>query len=315
MARPEPQAIIMGSESAHLSLAPKKTLSLKAPAATTAQVPAVVPAVPAEIAHKAPVHWPADVRAEFAKATPLWQQFMVDRMKGLESGYTKRSQELAVERKAVDESQDRWRSHAVRLAEIRGAPVEIEALIENLLEFEIAVEAAPPEQRPAMILNMAGAAYGLPVGAFAATIMAAQQAGTTAPEADATEQQAAEQAINDDIAAFAGATDASGQPLHPHFAEVENEMRDLAHVDRAKGLQPDLGDLYSRATRLNPVVSARIAESERRQAMTQREAEDRQRVAKAKAASGSISGAGGAGTRAGGSIAEILDREVPDTGW
>ena len=309
MARPEPQAIIMGSESAHLSLAPKKTLSLKAPAATTAQVPAVVPA---EIAHKAPVHWPADVRAEFAKATPLWQQFMVDRMKGLESGYTKRSQELADERKAFDESLDRWRSHAVRLAEIRGAPVEIDALIENLLEFAIAVEATPPDQRPALILSMAGSAYGLPVAAFVETIM---QAGTAARQADAPARQAAEQAISDDIVAFAGAIDADGQLLRPHFAEVENEMRDLAHVDRGKGLQPDLGDLYSRATRLNPVVSARIAESERRQAVTQRDADERERIAKAKAANGSISGAGGGSTPTGGSVAEILDRVVPDTGW
>ncbi len=292
MARPEPRA---------KSLAPRKTAPQpKAPAPPT----------------QAPDHWPADVRAEFAKATPVWQQFMVARTKGLESGYTKRNQRMAAERKAFDEYRDRWRGYAVRLAEIRGEPVEIEALVERLLEFEIAVEAAPPEQRPAVIMNLAGTAYGLPAVAFAATIMATRQADAPDLPADAPDRQAAEQAINEDIAAFADALDASGQPQHPYFAEVTNDMRDLAHVDKAKGLQPSLGDLYSKAIRLNPVVSAKVAEAERRQATTQRDVDERERIAKAKAANGSISGAGG-GSRdpVGGSIAEIVERATPETGW
>ena len=256
------------------------------------------------------------MRAEFAKATPVWQQFMVARTKGLESGYTKRNQAMAAERKAFDEYRDRLRGYAVRLAEIRGEPVEIEALVERLLEFAIAVEAAPPEQRPAVILDMAGRAYGLPPVAFAATIMEARQASTPAPETDAPDRQAAEQAINEEIVAFADALDASGQPQHPYFAEVTDDMRDLAHLDQAKGLQPSLGELYSKAIRLNPVVSAKVAESERRQDATQRDVDERDRIARAKAASGSISGAGG-GSRdpVGGTIAEIVDRATPETGW
>ena len=265
---------------------------------------------------QAPARWPADVRAEFADAPPLWQQYMLARANGLATASIKRNQLMAAERKAFDEYRDRWRSYADRLAEIRGEPVEIEALVERLLEFEIAVEAAPPEQRPAVILNVAGTAYGLPAAAFAATIMAARHAAATDLPADAPDRQAAEQAINEDIAAFADALDASGQPQHPYFAEVITDMRDLAHVDKAKGLQPSLDDLYSRATRLNLDVSAKIAEAGRRQATTQRDADERERISRAKAASGSISGAGG-GSRdpVGGSIAEIVERAVPDTGW
>ena len=241
---------------------------------------------------------------------------MLDRSNGLATASIKRNQRMAAEKKAFDEYRDRWLRYADRLAEIRGEPVEIDALVERLLEFEIAVEAADPEQRPAVILNYAGTTYGLPVVAFAATIMPPRQADATDIPADAPDRQAAEQAINEDIAAFADALDASGQPKHPYFAEVANEMRDLAHLDKAKGLQPSLGDLYSRATRLNLDVSAKIGEIERRQATTQRDADERERIAKARAASGSISGAGGGGVApAGGTIAEIVARAVPDTGW
>ena len=110
--------------------------------------------------------------------------------------------------------------------------------------------------------------------------------------------------------------DASGQPKHPYFAEVADEMRDLAAVSVSKGVQPELGDLYSKAIRLNPDVSAKVADIDRRQDATQRDADERERISpSAKAASGSISGAGGGGATEGGSVAEILERAVPETGW
>ena len=199
---------------------------------------------------------------------------------------------------------------------IRGEPVEIEKIVERLLVFAVAVEAAPPIQRPAVILNHAIAAYSLTGEAFVETIMAARHADATNIPADAPDRQAAEQAINEDIVAFADALDASGQPKHPYFAEVADEMRDLAAVDVSKGLQPSLDDLYSAACRLNPVVSAKVAETARREATAQRDEDERGRIARARAASGSISGAGG-GSRdpVGGTIAEIVERATPETGW
>ena len=269
----------------------------------------------AEIAVEAqtPDHWPADVRAEFAKATPLWQQFMVARMNGMVRGYTKRSMALAAERRDVDEYRNRLRGYADRLAKIRGERVEIKPLVEGLLEFLIAVEGAPPQQRPAVILDFAGRVYGLTGEAFAETIMAARQAD--APDRQAAEQ-AAEQAINEEIVAFAGAVDAGGQPLRPYFDEVTDQMRDLAAIDKARGLQPSLGELYSKAIRLNPDVNAKINEAERRRVATQRDLDDRERIAKARAANSSISGAGGGSANpAGGSVAEIVDRLTPEAGW
>ena len=312
----EPKAIPTdGPKSAHKSRSPRKTLSLpEAPAALFSRAPQ--PAVVAQ----PPDHWPAEVRAEFADKTPLWRQYMVDRYKVMERGYTERSRALAAERKAFDGARDRLRSFAGRLAEIRGEPVQIESLVENLLEFVIAVEAAPPEARPAVILNYARTVYGLPVGAFDETIRAAMHAmhaDAADIPADAPDRQAAEQAINEDIVAFADALDASGLPRHPYFAEVQDEMRDLAAVDVSKGLQPSIGDLYSAATRLNPVVSARIIRGRAPPGhATQRDVDERERIAKAKAANGSISGAGGGSSDpVGGSVAEILERAVPETGW
>ena len=68
---------------------------------------------------------------------------MLERSNGLATASIKRDQLMALERKAFEEYRDRLRPYADRLAEIRGEPVEIDPLVERLLEFEIAVEAAP----------------------------------------------------------------------------------------------------------------------------------------------------------------------------
>ena len=181
-------------------------------------------------------------------------------------------------------------------------------------------------------MKHAVAAYGLPAVAFIDPILATRQSDPTDTPADVMarreavgqahvaqqEQQRAEAQTQTEAAvlAFATATDASGQPKHPYFAEVADDMRDLAALDQAKGLQPDLGDLYSAACRLNPDVSAKIADAGRREATTQRDAEERARITKAKAASGSISGAGGGSAPpAPDSVLEILEHVVPDDGW
>ena len=281
---------------------------------------------------EAPPRWPADVRAEFDAATPMFREFMLERSNGLATATIKRDQAVALERKAFEEYRDRLRPYADRLAEIRGDPVEIDPLVERLLEFEIAVEAAPPELRPAVVVKHAVAAYGLPAGAFIDPILATRQSDPTDTPADVMarreavgqaqvaqqEQQRVEAQTQTEAAvlAFATATDASGQPKHPYFDEVQDEMRDLAAVVVSKGLQPSLDALYSAGCRLSPDVSAKIAETERRQDAAQRDVDERERVAKAKAANGSITGGGGGSADpVGGTTREILEREVPGGGW
>lgn len=96
---------------------------------------------------------------------------------------------------------------------------------------------------------------------------------------------------------FAEARTSDGQPMHPYFAAVYDDMTALARQDVQQGRQPQLADLYHRS------VNARMAQ-----------AADVQR---AKAASVSVAGSGGPAPGAGGrsdDIGDILDDLVPK-GW
>lgn len=81
------------------------------------------------------------------------------------------------------------------------------------------------------------------------------------------QQQQVEQALLGEIAQFENAKDEQGNPLHPHFAAVFDDMVTLVQMGRAK----DLPTAYKMATQYNPEVAAasqaELAEKARRKAL------------------------------------------------
>lgn len=54
---------------------------------------------------EAPAHWPEPDRQRFAQAAPDWQQWLLERHKSTEADYTRKTQELASQRKQVEQSE------------------------------------------------------------------------------------------------------------------------------------------------------------------------------------------------------------------
>lgn len=123
--------------------------------------------------------------------------------------------------------------------------------------------------------------------------------------------------VTSQIEQFASAVDSAGQPLHPHFKDVEDHMTTLSLAAQARGEKPTLSELYEQAVWANPSTRARLQEAERAAATAQRAAEEKReaeaRRAKAeqsRRAGSSVSGAPGSGSQAPGrprSNGSVLD--------
>jgi hypothetical protein len=70
--------------------------------------------------------------------------------------------------------------------------------------------------------------------------------------------QAQQAAVLNDIAAFESAADESGNPKHPHYREVYDDMVMLIQMGRASSLP----QAYDMAVRFNPKLSASMAEQQ-----------------------------------------------------
>jgi len=127
-------------------------------------------------------------------------------------------------------------------------------------------------QPPARVGNGADPATGIHP-ALAARLEALEADKNQRIQSD---QQARYDDANRQITEFANAKDADGNLLHPHYAELEGEMMQLAWADRSAGRTPVTANLYERAAWANPVVRDKMLAS-------QREADDREAAAARKA--------------------------------
>jgi len=127
-------------------------------------------------------------------------------------------------------------------------------------------------QPPARVGNGADPATGIHP-ALAARLEALEADKNQRIQSD---QQARYDDANRQITEFANAKDADGNLLHPHYAELEGEMMQLAWADRSAGRTPVIANLYERAAWANPVVRDKMLAS-------QREADDREAAAARKA--------------------------------
>lgn len=114
------------------------------------------------------------------------------------------------------------------------------------------------------------------------------------------QRREAENRVNSTIEAFKGAKDSSGNLLHPHWDELENDMVELWKVAAAAGQQPTLDDVYDKAVWANTSTrqklrDAEAAASEAQRAAATKKAQDeaRAKAERARKASSSVSGAPG----------------------
>jgi len=187
-----------------------------------------------------PQHWSAEDRQTFTGVPREAQEFLLKRHKEMEADYTRKTQEVATTRRALQEQEQILAPIAQDLA-LAGA--DSNAFIRQQVAWAQAFKADPQSA----ITRLAGA-YGLDLSQVAqgqedldpqvaamqqelAQMRAQQQQSLEAQQQ--TEQQRLQNVIDD----FAKATDDAGNLKYPHFADIQADMGQVIQAGMAEGLE------------------------------------------------------------------------------
>jgi hypothetical protein len=243
-----------------------------------------------------PARWSEADKAKFAALPREAQEIVLERVKATDADYTRKTQEIADVRKQAEPLLQAIQPHrdylSARSAQI-GLPTE--GLVGRLITFEQALNAGPSGTQAAVLQDI-GASYvanrstedriaavaafahgaGIDLRALANGEVAQpdpvinqlrQTVSTLTHELNqiksATEAEQTRQ-VTSTIETFATATDANGQPKHPHFEVVKAAMGQLI----ANGEVSTLEEAYALAAkpiedRIAAALSAKAQEAEK----------------------------------------------------
>lgn len=262
-----------------------------------------------------PPTWNAEHKALFAKQTPEAQAFLLDRHRDMEADYTRKTQQLASFRQDFEPVQQLMAPHMDAMRQAGMTPARmvqawmgvehrfmngdgVNAIRDIAKAYKIdlaqVASGSPPAVQPGQVD---------PTAAVDPTLQPlVQQIQALTQDANQRHQRDAQAEINRANAAvdtFRAAVDDKGQPLHPHFAEVEQMMTRLAIAARQAGEMPDLNAIYEQAVYATPSVREKVLAAANAAQRAKADAEARAKAATArKAASSTVTGGPGPGQAA-----------------
>lgn len=291
-----------------------------------------------------PKNWTQARKEQFKELPEPAKQILLDRFKEMDADYTRKTSEIAEQRKlygAVDEvfapyrDQMRAAGYTPEIAVKAWAQAEIalsnpetrdQAFKElaTAYKFDLSKLVDAPRQPAAIDPNDAEAVakaeldkiltpYLSPsqkeIEALKATV--AQLTATQTRTQDHERNSAANRVMSE-ITTFIEAKDATGNSLHPYFADVENGMAIIAAgLQRMNQPVPPLEELYQRAVWENPVTRDRMLSAQRTAEETKVKEAARAKSAQAKRAGSSVTGAAGtAQPRANGQAHDVSIRDL-----
>jgi hypothetical protein len=218
----------------------------------------IEPEVPAS---KAPTHWSAERRELFDRAEPDIQKAWLDRETEYERGIQAKAQENAQYRQAIEPVK--------QLIQLRGMTET--AWIQQMAAYTTALE-----QDPAGVIRAVAQQYGVDLGSVTSgnttddefvdpQVKQLREQLTSIQRRLDESQQAAQQSQTSAqaqmIESFRDEKGPDGNPTHPHFDAVVDDIMVLAHGYRTAGRPiPPLADLYDRAVRMRPDVASQPAQ-------------------------------------------------------
>ena len=212
------------------------------------------------------------IRDQLATLPPEAQAPVLERMKELDAEFTRKTQELAEQRKQFEPlhgAASQWQPYLQQVG------VTPDQAFQILVQKEYALRTGSPEQKLQTLAQIAQD-YGISLGGgneqmpqhddpVVASLR--QEIGQLKQELGGFKQQqmtAQERQIQTEIDAFSGAKDPQGNPLRPHFAEVEADMVPFINAGHS------LDEAYQRAIWANPAVREKLREAEKAKAETER---------------------------------------------
>ena len=202
---------------------------------------------------EAPKNWSDSVKKVFDTLPPESQEFMIKRDKEMTSDYTKKTQDLAEQRKNI-EALNKVIEPAKR--NIAATGISEAEYISRLLNADAALRT-----NPKMALRQLAQGYGINLSSIEdeseswndpdpqiAQLM--QQNQQIMSELNQFKQQNIQSTVaqtEQTVEQFSTKTDAKGNLMHPHFDKVRVKMGNLIDAGEAKGLD----DAYKKAVRLD----------------------------------------------------------------
>lgn len=209
---------------------------------------------------EAPAHWSAETKAKFDSLDDAAKTAVLDLAKSQEADYTRKTQELAEQRKGIEPLQGVIQQFGDYLGQVG---VTADQAVSTLLQTEYGLRNGTPDQKQQILSNLAqqyGVELGMPQGASQAdqTInrlqAQIQELQSQIQGFSAQQQQQQSQTIEQQISEFQSAKSDHGKPLHPHFEAVQEDMAKLI----TGGYATDLKEAYDKAVWANPETRAKL---------------------------------------------------------
>lgn len=234
--------------------------------------PAAEPVEPAEPAIDFPAAWKKDYSEHWGSLPRDVQQYIIEREKQAQQGINEKGQALSELERQFQPLQEVIQPYAQTFAMQGMTPVQG---VQQLLAYQQALTENPQET----LLQLAQA-YGVDLQqAFESQPYVDPQVQTLQQELQQVRQQLDQtaqsnqqrqhEAIVEQIGQFASAVDESGNPKHPHFESVYEDIVTLMQMGRASSLE----DAYAKAVQFNPDVQAQLQQQQEQVVAEQKAAE------------------------------------------
>ena len=233
---------------------------------------------------EAPKNWSDDVKKVFDTLPAESQEFMIKRDKEMTSDYTKKTQDLAEQRKNI-EALDKVLQPARQ--NIQATGIGEAEYISRLLNADQALRT-----NPKMALRQLAQGYGInlssledeseswndPDPQYAQLMQQNQQIMAELNQFKQQNMQSTVAQTEQTVEQFSTKTDAEGKLIHPHFDKVRVKMGNLIDAGEAKGLD----DAYAKAVRLDDDLYAEALKASQLSIKKQEDSKRKKAVEKAR---------------------------------
>jgi hypothetical protein len=224
-----------------------------------------------------PGNWTSSDKQAFAALPESTQDFILRQCRSLETELGKKSERLAAFHREYEPVAKILEPFARRLKELNLTP---QAAIERYIDIERRLATGDG----VAVINALVDGYKVPpdqpIEALGSKLSDSEPAG-------GAERAAALRDFEAELEQFKTAQDAAGNPLHPHYADVEPEMAGIALAHSTRGRRiPAPKQLYEMAVWTNPALRSALVSGQHGAA----DAESKPRTAGRKPASSSNTG-------------------------
>jgi hypothetical protein len=233
---------------------------------------------------EAPQNWSEDVRRKFNDLPKDAQEYMLKRDKEMTADYTRKTQEVAEQRKSYEAFD---KVIAPMRQQIAASGVGEAEYIARLLNADMALR-----NNPKMALKQLAQGYGIDLSSYDNEVVdwndsdpqitqLKQQNETILAELNQFKRQnlqTARHQTESRITSFAQTKDDKGNLKYPHFEKVRTRMGNLIDAKEAEGLE----DAYAKAIRLDDELYKDSLEQQRKNVKAEEDTRRKEAMKKAK---------------------------------